>query len=309
MSETPQNFQELFLALQTFWADKGCIIAQPWDVEKGAGTYNASTFLRSLGPEPYNVAYVEPCRRPTDGRYGENPNRLGAYYQFQVILKPSPEDVLELYWESLKAIGIDPMEHDLRLVEDDWEQPTLGAWGLGWEVWIDGMEATQFTYFQQVGGVELDPVPAEITYGLERIAMFLQDVDSVYDLEWAPGVSYGQVRHQEEVEFSHFSFEEAHTGLHFEWFDEFEQEALRLMDKGLVLPAYDYIMKASHTFNLLDARGAISVTERQKYIGRIRNLARGIATGYLRARAERGFPLGDASSGHVDYSAFAESSS
>lgn len=293
----PKNFQELILTLQTYWAEQGCVIAQPWDVEKGAGTYNSATFLRSLGPEPWKVAYVEPCRRPTDGRYGENPNRLGAYYQFQVLLKPSPDNVLDLYWESMKLIGIDPMEHDLRLVEDDWEQPTLGAWGLGWEVWIDGMEATQFTYFQQVGGIELDPIPAEITYGLERIAMFLQDVDSVYDLEWAPGVSYRQVRHQEEVEFSHFSFEQADTALHLRWFDECEAEAKRLMEQGLVLPAYDYIMKASHAFNLLDARSAISVTERQKYIGRIRNLSRGIAASYVEKREALGFPLGDASSG------------
>ena len=289
----PKNFQELILTLQTYWAEQGCVIAQPWDVEKGAGTYNSATFLRSLGPEPWKVAYVEPCRRPTDGRYGENPNRLGAYYQFQVLLKPSPDNVLDLYWESMKLIGIDPMEHDLRLVEDDWEQPTLGAWGLGWEVWIDGMEATQFTYFQQVGGIELDPIPAEITYGLERIAMFLQDVDSVYDLEWAPGVSYRQVRHQEEVEFSHFSFEQADTTLHLRWFDECEAEASRLMEQGLVLPAYDYIMKASHAFNLLDARSAISVTERQKYIGRIRNLSRGIAASYVEKREALGFPMVD----------------
>jgi glycyl-tRNA synthetase alpha chain len=287
----------MILTLQRFWSDRGCVVAQPWDVEKGAGTYNAATFLRALGPEPWKVAYPEPCRRPTDGRYGENPNRLGAYFQFQVLLKPSPDDVLEQYFESLKAIGVDPMAHDLRLVEDDWEQPTLGAWGLGWEIWIDGMEATQFTYFQQVGGVELDPVPAEITYGLERIAMFLQDVDSVYDLEWAPGVSYGQVRHQEEVEFSHFHFEQADTAKHFVWFDDYEAEAHRLMDAGLVLPAYDYIMKASHAFNILDARGAISVTERQKYIARIRKLAQGVARGFLEKREGMGFPLGDASSG------------
>ena len=290
-----KNFQDLILTLQAYWAAQGCVVAQPWDVEKGAGTYNAATFLRALGPEPWKVAYVEPCRRPTDGRYGENPNRLGAYYQFQVLLKPSPEDVLPLYWDSLRAIGIDPMRHDLRLVEDDWEQPTLGAWGLGWEVWIDGMEATQFTYFQQVGGIELDPIPAEITYGLERIAMFLQDVDSVYDLEWAPGVSYGQIRHQEEVEFSHFNFEEADVSLHLEWFEAFEGQAQALMEKGLVLPAYDYIMKASHAFNLLDARGAISVTERQKYIGRIRGLARQVAQAFLEKRQALGFPLGNAS--------------
>ena len=285
------NFQELILRLQDFWADKGCIIQQPWDVEKGAGTYNEATFLRALGPEPWNVAYVEPCRRPTDGRYGENPNRMGAYFQFQVLLKPSPDDVVEQYWDSLEAIGIDPMEHDLRLVEDDWEQPTLGAWGLGWEVWTDGMETTQFTYFQQVGGVELDPVPAEITYGLERIAMFLQGVDSVYDLDWNDQVKYGEIRHQEEVEFSKFHFEEASAELYFDWFDNLESEANRMMDEGLVLPAYDYIMKASHTFNILDARGAISVTERQKYIGRIRDLAQGIARAHLQKRRELGFPL------------------
>jgi glycyl-tRNA synthetase alpha chain len=284
-------FQDLILTLQKFWADRGCVLQQPWDVEKGAGTYNEATFLRALGPEPWNVAYVEPCRRPTDGRYGENPNRMGAYFQFQVLLKPSPDDVLDLYWESLEAIGIDKMEHDLRLVEDDWEQPTLGAWGLGWEVWIDGMEATQFTYFQQVGGVELQPVPAEITYGLERIAMFLQGVDSVYDLEWAPGVSYGQIRHQEEVEFSHFHFEQADNELHFGWFEQYESEAKRLMGHGLILPAYDYIMKASHTFNILDARGAISVTERQHYIRRIRSLARMVASGYVEQRRELGFPM------------------
>ncbi len=286
-----KTFQEMILRLQNFWADRGCVIQQPWDVEKGAGTYNAATFLRALGPEPWNVAYVEPCRRPTDGRYGENPNRLGSYYQFQVLLKPGPDDVLDLYWESMKAIGIDPMDHDLRLVEDDWEQPTLGAWGLGWEVWVDGMEATQFTYFQQVGGIELDPIPAEITYGLERIAMFLQDVDNVYDLVWAPGVTYGQIRHQEEVEFSHFHFEDADVDHHLRWFEDYEANARELMGKGLVLPAYDFIMKASHTFNVLDARGAISVTERQKYIGRIRGLSRGIAKAYLGKREELGFPL------------------
>lgn len=285
------NFQDMILRLQHYWADYGCVIQQPWDIEKGAGTANAATFLRSLGPEPWNVAYVEPCRRPTDGRYGNNPNRLGAYYQFQVLLKPSPDNVLELYFESLKAIGIDPMEHDLRLVEDDWEQPTLGAWGLGWEVWIDGMEATQFTYFQQVGGLELPRVSAEITYGLERIAMFLQNVESVYDLEWAPGVTYGQIRHQEEVEFSHYNFEQVDADMYFRWFDDMEREATRLMEEELVLPAYDFILKANHTFNTLDARGAISVTERQKYIGRIRKLARGIATRFVDKRQALGFPL------------------
>ena len=287
------TFQDVFLRLQQFWARHGCVIQQPWDVEKGAGTYNAATYLRALGPEPWNVAYVEPCRRPTDGRYGENPNRLGAYYQFQVILKPSPDNVLELYWASLAELGIDPLAHDLRLVEDDWEQPTLGAWGLGWEVWIDGMEATQFTYFQQVGGIELDPVCAEITYGLERIATYLQNVDSIFDLQWAPGVTYRQIRHQEEVEFSKFNFEEADTDKHFRWFEEYADTATELMDKQLVLPAYDFIMKASHTFNVLDARSAISVTERQKYIGRIRTLSRGIARAYLDSRRALGFPMLD----------------
>jgi len=284
------TFQEQILRLQKFWADYGCV-QQPWDIEKGAGTANAATFLRSLGPEPWNVAYVEPCRRPTDGRYGENPNRLGSYFQFQVLLKPSPDNVLDLYFESLRVLGIDPLEHDLRLVEDDWEQPTLGAWGLGWEVWIDGMEATQFTYFQQVGGIELERVAAEITYGMERIAMFLQDVDSVYDLEWAPGVTYGQIRHQEEVEFSTFNFEHVNTELYFKWFDELESEAKRLMALDLPLPAYDYILRANHTFNTLDASGAISVSERQKYIGRIRNLARGIAEAFVQKRKSLGYPL------------------
>ncbi len=285
------TFQEQILRLQKFWADYGCVLQQPWDIEKGAGTANAATFLRSLGPEPWNVAYVEPCRRPTDGRYGENPNRLGSYFQFQVLLKPSPDNVLDLYFESLRVLGIDPLEHDLRLVEDDWEQPTLGAWGLGWEVWIDGMEATQFTYFQQVGGIELERVAAEITYGMERIAMFLQDVDSVYDLEWAPGVTYGQIRHQEEVEFSTFNFEHVNTELYFKWFDELESEAKRLMALDLPLPAYDYILRANHTFNTLDASGAISVSERQKYIGRIRNLARGIAEAFVQKRKSLGYPL------------------
>lgn len=286
-----KTFQEMILRLQTYWAQYGCVLAQPWDIEKGAGTANASTFLRSLGPEPWNVAYVEPCRRPTDGRYGENPNRLGSYFQFQVLLKPSPDNVLDLYFESLRVIGIDPLEHDLRLVEDDWEQPTLGAWGLGWEVWIDGMEATQFTYFQQVGGIELERVSAEITYGLERIAMFLQNVDNVYDLQWAPGVTYGQIRHQEEVEFSKFNFEQVNAELYFKWFDELESEAKRLMEAELVLPAYDYILRANHVFNTLDARGAISVTERQKYIGRIRTMARGIAESFVEKRRALGFPL------------------
>ncbi|MFB6262643.1 MAG: glycine--tRNA ligase subunit alpha [Bradymonadaceae bacterium] len=287
------NLQELVLRLQDFWVDRGCVLQQPWDVEKGAGTYNEATFLRALGPEPWDVAYVEPCRRPADGRYGENPNRMGAYFQFQVLLKPSPADVVDQYWDSLRAIGIDPLEHDLRLVEDDWEQPTLGAWGLGWEVWTDGMETTQFTYFQQVGGIELDPVPTEITYGIERIAMFLQDEESVYDLSWNDEVDYGEIRHREEVEFSRFHFDEADEDLHFGRFDRFEEQAHRLVDRGLVLPAYDFVMKASHTFNILDARGAISVTERQKYIGRIRDLAEKVAEAYVEQRREMGFPLLD----------------
>lgn len=292
-SQEALTFQEVVLRLQDYWVDKGCILQQPWDVEKGAGTYHGATFLRALGPEPWNVAYVEPCRRPTDGRYGENPNRMGSYFQFQVLMKPSPEDILDLYWGSLEALGIDSMEHDLRLVEDDWEQPTLGAWGLGWEVWTDGMETTQFTYFQQVGGIELKPIPVEITYGIERICMFLQDVDSVYDLEWSEGTSYGEIRHMNEVEFSHFHFEEADAEMHFDLFDQYESQAQSLIEKDLVMPAYDHVMKASHTFNVLDARGAISVTERQKYIGRIRDLASGVAESYLEKRREMGFPLLD----------------
>ncbi len=288
---TVKNFQDIFLTLQRFWANHGCVIQQPWDVEKGAGTYNAATFLRSLGPEPWNVAYVEPCRRPTDGRYGENPNRLGAYYQFQVLLKPSPDNVLDLYFDSLRELGIDPMAHDLRLVEDDWEQPTLGAWGLGWEVWIDGMEATQFTYFQQVGGIELDPISAEITYGLERIATYLQNVDSIFDLKWSDDITYRQIRHQEEVEFSTFNFEEADTEKHFRWFEEYKEQAEDLMKKELVLPAYDFIMKAGHTFNVLDARSAISVSERQKYIRVIRGLSCQVAQAYLKKRQALDFPM------------------
>ena len=290
-----ETFQDLILRLQNFWAAHGCVIQQPWDIEKGAGTYNAATFLRALGPEPFNVAYVEPCRRPTDGRYGENPNRLGSYFQFQVLLKPGPDNVLDLYWESMKTIGIDPMDHDLRLVEDDWEQPTLGAWGLGWEVWVDGMEATQFTYFQQVGGVELDPIPAEITYGLERIAMYLQGVESVYDLVWTCGphgtVTYGDVYHQNEVEQSTYNFEHADVPFLFSQFDHCEQQSQKLIEAGLPLPAYEMVLKASHTFNLLDARHAISVTERQRYILRVRALARAVAQAYYDTREGLGFPM------------------
>ena len=284
-------FQDLILELQRYWAEHGCMVAQPLDLEVGAGTFHPATFLRVLGPEPWNTAFVQPSRRPTDGRYGENPNRLGAYYQFQVGLKPSPADVQDLYLGSLRRIGLDPLEHDIRFVEDDWESPTLGAWGLGWEVWADGMEITQFTYFQQAGGVELSPITVELTYGLERIAMYLQNVDNVYELAWDERITYGQVHHQSEVEYSRFHFEHADTKLNFELFERFEAEALRLCEAGLVLPAYDYCLKSSHVFNILDARGAIGVTERQRYIGRVRNLARRCAEGFVDARAELGFPL------------------
>jgi glycyl-tRNA synthetase alpha chain len=285
------TFQELILSLQNYWTGQGCILQQPYDMEKGAGTFHPATFLRVLGPEPWRVAYVEPSRRPTDGRYGENPNRLQHYYQFQVIMKPSPMNIQELYLDSLKSFGISPSRHDIRFVEDDWESPTLGAWGLGWEVWLDGMEITQFTYFQQVGGIDLKPVSAELTYGCERIAMYLQGVDNVYDLEWAPGIKYGDVHHQTEVEFSTYNFEEADTEMLFSLFDMYEKECARLVKRELVFPAYDFVLKASHTFNLLDARGVISVTERAHYIGRVRNLARLCAEGYVAQREKMGFPL------------------
>ncbi|AEG16143.1 Glycyl-tRNA synthetase alpha subunit [Desulfofundulus kuznetsovii DSM 6115] len=285
------NFQELILALNRFWADQNCIIQQPYDVEKGAGTMNPATFLRVLGPEPWRVAYVEPSRRPTDGRYGENPNRLQHYYQYQVILKPSPDDVVEVYLDSLAAIGINPREHDIRFVEDNWESPTLGAWGLGWEVWLDGMEITQFTYFQQCGGMDCRPVSAEITYGLERLAMFIQGKDNVFDIEWVNGLTYGDVHHRGEVEHSRYNFEEADTEMLFQLFDIYEREARRIVEKGLVLPAYDYVLKCSHTFNLLDARGAISVTERTAFIHRVRSLARACAGAYVAQREEMGYPL------------------
>nr|WP_211204644.1 glycine--tRNA ligase subunit alpha [Ammonifex degensii] len=285
------NFQELILALDHFWAEKGCIIQQPYDVEKGAGTMNPATFFRVLGPEPWRVAYVEPSRRPADGRYGENPNRLQYYYQYQVILKPSPEDVVEIYLESLKALGIDPLQHDIRLVEDNWEAPTLGAWGLGWEVWLDGMEITQFTYFQQCGGFDLYPVAAEITYGLERLAMFLQGVDSVFDIVWADGITYGDIHHQGEVEHSRYNFEEADVSMLFSLFESYAREAERILQAGLVLPAYDYVLKCSHTFNLLEARGAIELPERTSFIARIRALARACAQKYLKQREEMGYPL------------------
>jgi len=289
------TFQELILKLQQFWADQGCVILQPLDMEVGAGTFHPATFLRALGPESWNAAYVQPCRRPTDGRYGENPNRLQHYYQFQVAMKPSPENFQELYLESLATLGIDATIHDIRFVEDNWESPTLGAWGLGWEVWLNGMEVTQFTYFQQAGGLECFPVTGEITYGIERIAMYLQSVDSIYDLVWADGpagkVSYGDVFHQNEVEMSHYNFEEADVEHLFGFFDQCEKEARRLVEKNLPLPAYEMVMKASHTFNLLDARHAISVTERQRFILRVRALARAVAQAYFNTRAELGFPL------------------
>ena len=286
-------FQDLIIGLQKFWAERGCIIHQPYDMEMGAGTFHPATFLRALGPEPWRAAYVQPSRRPTDGRFGENPNRLQHYYQFQVVLKPSPIDIQEVYLESLKAMGIDALAHDIRFVEDDWESPTLGAWGLGWEVWLDGMEITQFTYFQQAGGIELKPVTGEITYGLERIAMYIQGVDSVFDLEWTGGISYGDVHHRGEVEYSSYNFDEADVEKLVLLFDIYEEEANKLLKKLLVLPAYDFCLKCSHTFNLLDARGAISVAERTRYIGRVRALARASAKAYLEVREELGFPLLD----------------
>ncbi len=285
------NFQELIFKLQSFWAERGCVVVQPYDMEKGAGTFHPATFLRVLGPEPWRVAYVEPSRRPSDGRYGENPNRLQHYYQFQVILKPSPLDSQELYLDSLRAIGIDPLRHDIRFVEDDWESPTLGAWGLGWEVWLDGMEITQFTYFQQVGGIDLNPVSVELTYGLERIAMYLQGVESVFELKWTDHITYGEIHHRAEVEFSSYNFDVADVGMLFALFDMFEKEAVRLLEKRLVLPAYDMCLKCSHVFNLLDARGAISVAERTGYITRVRKIARRCAEGYIKLREEMGFPL------------------
>ena len=284
-------YQDLVLALENFFARKGCVIQEPYDIEVGAGTMNPATFLRVLGPEPWNVAYVEPSRRPTDGRYGENPNRLQHYYQFQVIMKPSPDDIQEIYLDSLRAFGIDPLKHDIRFVEDDWESPTLGAWGLGWEVWLDGMEITQFTYFQQAGGIDLKPVSGELTYGIERIAMYLQGVDNVYNLQWTKGVTYGDVHHKGEVEWSIHNFDEADIGLQLKLFDLYEGESLRLIEKGLVLPAYDYCLKCSHAFNILDARGAISVTERTHFIGRVRTLARRCAEAFLKQRVAMGYPL------------------
>ncbi|WP_206812051.1 glycine--tRNA ligase subunit alpha [Paradesulfitobacterium ferrireducens] len=285
------KFQDMILFLNQFWGEQGCIIAQPYDVEKGAGTMNPATFLRALGPEPWNVAYVEPSRRPTDGRYGENPNRLQHYFQYQVILKPSPANVQELYLQSLERLGINSKEHDIRFVEDNWESPTLGAWGLGWEVWLDGMEVTQFTYFQQCGGIDCQPVSAEITYGLERLAMFIQNKDSVYEIEWVGDVTYGDIYLQNEIDYSHYNFEAADIEALQIWFDMYEREAKRTVEKGLVVPAYDYVLKCSHTFNLLEARGAISVTERTSYIARVRALARLCAQAYVEQREKLGFPL------------------
>jgi glycyl-tRNA synthetase alpha chain len=290
-----RTFQGLIFALERFWADRGCVVLQPYDMEVGAGTFHPATFLRSIGPEPWSCAYVQPSRRPTDGRYGENPNRLQHYYQYQVVLKPSPLDIQEMYLDSLRALGIDPLVHDIRFVEDNWESPTLGAWGLGWEVWLNGMEVTQFTYFQQVGGLDCRPVTGEITYGLERIAMYLQGVESVFDLIWTEGhsetVTYGDVYHQNEVEQSTYNFECADVESLFRQFDTCERQSQLLIERDLPLPAYEQVLRASHTFNLLDARSAISVTERQRYILRVRALARAVAQAYFDRRASLGFPM------------------
>jgi len=286
-----QTFQDIILALQAFWSRHGCVLLQPYDLEVGAGTFHTATFLRAIGPEPWNAAYVQPSRRPKDGRYGDNPNRLQHYYQYQVVLKPSPDDIQDLYLDSLRALGIDTAAHDIRFVEDDWESPTLGAWGLGWEVWLDGMEVTQFTYFQEVGSLPCKPVLGEITYGLERLAMYLQGVENVFDLVWTPGVTYRDVFHQNEVEQSKYNFEESNVSWLLRLFGEFESEAKRLLEAGLPLPGYEMVMKCSHTFNLLDARGAISTTERAAYIGRVRALARQVAQAYLASREALGFPM------------------
>jgi glycyl-tRNA synthetase alpha chain len=285
------TFQQLILRLNDFWDKRGCALLQPYDMEMGAGTFHTATFLRAIGPEPWNAAYVQPSRRPKDGRYGDNPNRLQHYYQYQVALKPSPADIQDVYLESLKNLGINPQEHDIRFVEDDWESPTLGAWGLGWEVWLDGMEVTQFTYFQEVGSLPCKPVLGEITYGLERLAMYLQGKDSIFDLVWTEGVTYRDVYHQNEVEQSRYNFELANTEMLFRHFGEFEAEAKRLIEAQCTLPAYEMVLKSSHTFNLLDARGAISVTERAAYIGRVRTLARAVAQAYYDSRERLGFPM------------------
>ena len=295
VAQTPKTFQELILRLQQYWAEQGCVLLQPYDMEVGAGTFHPATFLRAIGPEPWSTAYVQPSRRPTDGRYGENPNRLQHYYQFQVVLKPSPDNIHELYLESLKVLGLDTSIHDVRFVEDNWESPTLGAWGLGWEIWLNGMEVTQFTYFQQVGGLECRPVTGEITYGLERIAMYLQGVSSVYDLVWSDGpmgkVTYGDVFLQNEVEMSEYNFDHVHIESLFTTFDTCERESEKMIEAGLPLPAYELVLKASHTFNLLDARKAISVTERQRFILRVRTLARAVAQAYFDRRESLGFPM------------------
>jgi glycyl-tRNA synthetase alpha chain len=295
VADTPKTFQDLILALQHYWDHQGCALLQPYDMEVGAGTFHPATFLRAIGPEPWRSAYVQPSRRPTDGRYGENPNRLQHYYQYQVVMKPSPLDIQERFLDSLRGLGIDPLVHDIRFVEDNWESPTLGAWGLGWEVWLNGMEVTQFTYFQQVGGLECRPVTGEITYGLERIAMYLQEVESVFDLVWTDSpqgtVTYRDVFHQNEVEMSAYNFEQADIESLLYWFDTCEHESTRLIAAGLPLPAYELALKASHTFNLLDARSAISVTERQRYILRVRTLARQVAEAYYNRRESLGFPM------------------
>ncbi|MCK8624065.1 glycine--tRNA ligase subunit alpha [Apilactobacillus xinyiensis] len=285
------SMQEIILKLQQYWSSQGCMLMQSYDTEKGAGTMSPYTFLRAIGPEPWNAAYVEPSRRPADGRYGENPNRLYQHHQFQVIMKPSPENIQELYLGSLKELGINPLEHDIRFVEDNWENPSMGCAGVGWEIWLDGMEVTQFTYFQIVGGQFMDPVAAEVTYGLERLASYIQDVNSVYDLEWGDGVKYGDIFKEPEYEHSKYSFEESNQEMLLDMFDSFEKEAKKQIANGLVHPAYDYVLKCSHTFNLLDARGAVSVTERAGYLSRIRNMARSIAKAFIAERKKRGFPL------------------
>lgn len=291
MKENSLTFQEIILTLQKYWSDQGCLLLQAYDTEKGAGTMSPYTFLRAIGPEPWNAAYVEPSRRPADGRYGENPNRLFQHHQFQVVMKPSPDNIQELYLGSLRLLGLDPLEHDIRFVEDNWENPSMGCAGLGWEVWLDGMEITQFTYFQQVGGLECNPVTSEITYGLERLASYIQDVDSVYDIEWTKGVKYGEIFIQPEYEHSKYAFENSNQELLLMLFNEYEKEALAQIKAGLVHPAYDYVLKCSHTFNLLDARGAVSVTERAGYLARIRNMARSIAKAFVTEREKLGFPL------------------
>ena len=308
MSASPATdlttFQGLIQTLQSYWSERGCVIMQPLDLEVGAGTFHPATFIRAIGPEPWRAAYVQPSRRPTDGRYGENPNRLQHYFQFQVLLKPSPDDFQELYLGSLEALGLDPLVHDIRFVEDDWESPTLGAWGLGWEIWLNGMEVSQFTYFQQVGGLECRPVSGEITYGIERLAMYLQGVDSIFDLVWVRGeqgvITYGDVYHQNEVEQSTYNFEVADTDALFHWFDVCETQCRQLVDQSLPLPAYEQVMKASHTFNLLDARHAISVTERQRFILRVRTLSRSVAECYYASREALGFPLMNLETAHAE---------